>query len=49
MYNNAAAGGGTLAMTGMGVGIWFDALWVFLAGFAILSGVLALGRILPRG
>jgi hypothetical protein len=51
MYDNAALGtGGALAATGaFGMtSMVLDAVWLFLAGFAILSGVLALGRILPR-
>lgn len=44
MYNNGSmAAGGTLAATGLA----FDAVWMFLAAFAIFSGILALGRILP--
>jgi hypothetical protein len=48
MYNNGAAGGGTLALTGMGASLWYDALWMFLAGFAIVAAVMAVGRILPK-
>ena len=48
MYNNGAAGGGTLAVTGMGASIWFDAMWLFLAGFAIIAAFMAVGRILPK-
>lgn len=48
MYNNGAAGGGTLAVTGMGASIWFDALWMFLAGFALIAAAMAVGRIVPR-
>lgn len=48
MYNNGPMVGGTLAMTGLGASVWLDALWAFLAGFAILAAVLAVGRILPR-
>lgn len=48
MYNNGAAGGGTLALTGMGASLWYDALWMFLAGFAIVAAVMAVGRIVPK-
>jgi hypothetical protein len=48
MYNNGAAGGGTLALTGMGASLWYDALWMFLAGFALVAAVMAVGRILPK-
>jgi hypothetical protein len=48
MYNNGATGGGTLAVTGMGASIWFDALWMFLAGFALIAATMAVGRIVPR-
>ncbi|WP_159081558.1 hypothetical protein [Nocardioides sediminis] len=48
MYNNGAAGGGSLAVTGMGASIWFDALWMFLAGFALIAATMAVGRIVPR-
>ncbi len=45
MYNNGSmTAGGALAATGLA----FDAIWMFLAAFAIFSGVLAIGRILPR-
>ena len=47
MYNNGAAGGGVLAMTGMGASIWFEAMWVFLAGFAIIAALMAVKRIIP--
>lgn len=51
MYDGAALGtGGVLASTGaFGVaGLAFDAVWVFLAAFAVLSGLMALARVLPR-
>jgi hypothetical protein len=48
MYNNGAAGGGTLALTGMGASLWYEVLWMFLAGFAIVAAVMAVGRILPK-
>ena len=47
MYNNGAAGGGLLAMTGMGASIWFETVWIFLAGFAIIAAVMAVRRIIP--
>lgn len=43
MYNNPLAGPGALAATGLA----FDALWLFLAAFAIFSVMLAIKRILP--
>lgn len=45
MYNN-----GALASTGIAsVGLAMNAMWMFLAAFAVLAALLALGRILPRG
>lgn len=44
MYNNGSLGGGTLAATGLA----FDALWLFLAGFALLAAAMAVGRMLPK-
>lgn len=44
MYNNGPFAGTTLAATGL----VFDSVWIFLAGFAIFSAILAVGRILPR-
>ena len=44
MYNQAGAGTGTLAMTGMA----YQGLWLFLAGFALLALSLAVMRIVPR-
>jgi hypothetical protein len=48
MYNNAIAGAapagaGLLAATGPGM-----ALWVFLAGFAMLATGMAIARIVPK-
>lgn len=47
MYNNGAANGGVLAMTGVGASIWLEAMWMFLAGFAILAAFMAVKRIIP--
>ncbi len=44
MYNHGSLGGGALAATGLA----FNALWLFLAGFALLAAALAIGRILPK-
>jgi hypothetical protein len=47
MYNNAVLGAapaaGVLAATGAG-----QALWIFLAGFALLAAGAALSRSLPK-
>jgi hypothetical protein len=48
MYNNAAvyggpAGAGVLAATGPG-----QALWMFLAGFAMVATGMAISRIAPK-
>lgn len=48
MYNNAALGAapasaGVLAATGPGM-----ALWIFLAGFALVAAGMALSRIIPK-
>ncbi|WP_164477737.1 hypothetical protein [Nocardioides pantholopis] len=45
MYNNGSiTAGGALAATGLA----FDAVWLLLAAFAIISAILAAARILPR-
>lgn len=45
MYNQAGAGSGALAMTGLA----YQGLWLFLAGFALLALSLAVLRLVPRG
>lgn len=44
MYNNAGMAGGALAATG----IVFNALWMFLAAFALFAMFLAIGRMIPK-
>lgn len=44
MYNNGSLGGGALAATGLA----FDALWLFLAGFALVAAAMAVARMLPK-
>lgn len=49
MYDNGGLGSAGAAAGGLAAtGPLLDGVWLFLAAFAILSGILAVARILPR-